>query len=138
MVGQIYTQVEEVLLWKNPNPTTGITSLELNIDFTPYDAVKIMTHFISGATDIAPQGFIDEFPLIYGFPVACYPFHMWCPNGYSDQTDIVQVLNGGDRLIQIASNKLTMSNGQMIYNGAYYKDWSERMIPQEIWGIIYK
>ena len=110
------------LLWTNPNTTysTGKVSLSLS----DYDEIEI---------------------LCAAWQTSGY-FYSRCPVGkdglmqfisYStDSTGSVQnFINTAMRKYSVATSGVTFQNGQMLYAGSIYQNWSNRAVPLKIYGI---
>lgn len=52
-------------------------------------------------------------------------------------TSVINTLNFTSRAFTINGNDITFESGQMTYNNGVYKDWNNRCVPLEIYGIKY-
>ena len=112
------------LLWEK-----DLSSFEpqtISLDLSPYRFIDILCNF---AVNLDGQCFIRRFPIGV---IAQIEFTQFL---YDTATDVTHALNGCYRNITITTTGITFGNGQMIYDGNVYKDWSTRCVPYKIYGV---
>ena len=117
------------LLWTNPSTNLGATTI--NLDMSGYDYIEIectetgnypqRSYFVKceiGTSTTPAQETLTTFYFNRDL------------SGYA-------ALGVMSRYADIYSDRIVFTSGDMLYDGAYYKNWDGRAVPYKIWGIKY-
>lgn len=114
------------LLWSNPS-TLGATTISIPNLYT-YDEIRIAWNDIDSAGGDCRITYIK--PSVGG-KIILFAIDIASGNDYG------HAFNIRSRVGTFVSGGISWENGQMIYNGSVYKDWSNRAVPKQIYGIKY-
>ena len=117
---------KSTLLWTNSSPNAEFASQKVSLTLTSYDAVKIIFYPFSG-TD--PTVGVVEIPVGKSGNL----FYMYLNT--TTTSSAIAFLNGTSRTCSVATDGVTFSTGQMIYNNGVYTSWNNRSIPWKIYGV---
>jgi hypothetical protein len=111
-------------VWTNSSPTSGFAPQTVNIDLSRYSMVEI---------EFTP--YADDTRKTVRCPVGknCNLFFMFINTDTA--SDVVHSLGSTSRSASVTTSGITFGNGQMLYNGDVYQNWTNRSIPTKIWGI---
>ena len=111
-------------VWTNSSPTSGFAAQTVNIDLSRYSMVEI---------EFTP--YADDTRKTVRCPVGknCNLFFMFINTDTA--SDVVHSLGSTSRSASVTTSGITFGNGQMLYNGDVYQNWTNRSIPTKIWGI---
>ena len=112
------------LAWENSSPAAGFAAQTVNVDLSKYEYV-----------DIEFSPYADDTRETVRCPVGknCNLFFMFINTATA--TDVVHSLGSTSRAASVTTSGITFGNGQMLYDGAVYQDWTIRSIPTKIWAI---
>jgi hypothetical protein len=111
-------------VWTNSSPTSGFAPQTVDIDLSRYSMVEI---------EFTP--YADDTRKTVRCPVGknCNLFFMFINTDTA--SDVVHSLGSTSRSASVTTSGITFGNGQMLYNGDVYQNWTNRSIPTKIWGI---
>ena len=117
-----------VLLWTNPHPAS-FSAGTVNVDMSGYDNIEIECTRTGGTdqTYIVKSGVGSSSSASVTVDLTTIRLE----TGNSNLNAITLMTRTAD----VYATGIVFSSGQMIYNGALYKDWDNRAVPYRIWGI---
>lgn len=123
-------------LWKNPAQGSSFSAQTIYIPVSNYDALLFFTSAYGNGQLYSTIGIVPKHTAWY--PVTINLEYMQIPlDTYQDQSSLGDVLQGVHRFVDIYEGAVLFHHGQMLYSNRYYKDWDNRAIPNQIWGIIF-
>lgn len=112
------------LLWSNSS-NLGATTISIPNLYT-YDEIRIVWNDADSGDN----------RITYVVPLVGTTFIL-CAFDIASSNDYGHAFNMRSRIGRFVNEGIGWENGQMIYNGSVYRDWTNRAIPKKIYGIKY-
>ena len=120
------TLQDSKLLWTNASPNADFAAQKVSLTLNGFDAVKIV---------FCPFGGSDAATGVVEIPVGRNGNLFYMYFNTSTTGSAIAFLNGTSRTCYVATDGVTFSAGQMVYNNGVYTNWNGRSVPWKIYGV---